>query len=45
VTLPGRGGAQGGLHPVSRTLERVEQLFASIGFVVADGPRDRDRLA
>ena len=38
VTLPGRGAAQGGLHPVSRTLERVEQLFASIGFVVADGP-------
>lgn len=38
VTLPGRGTAQGGLHPVSRTLERIEQLFASIGFVVADGP-------
>jgi len=38
VTLPGRGGVQGGLHPVSRTLERIEQLFASIGFVVADGP-------
>src|SRR5690606_13387959 len=32
VTLPGRGSTQGGLHPVSRTLERVEQLFASIGF-------------
>src|SRR5690606_31147828 len=27
VTLPGRGGVQGGLHPVSRTLERIEQLF------------------
>ncbi|MDA0235673.1 MAG: phenylalanine--tRNA ligase subunit alpha, partial [Proteobacteria bacterium] len=38
VTLPGRGGVQGGLHPVSRTLERVERLFGSIGFVVADGP-------
>jgi len=38
VTLPGRGGVQGGLHPVSRTLERIEQLFGSIGFVVADGP-------
>ena len=38
VTLPGRGTAQGGLHPVSRTLERVEALFRSIGFVVADGP-------
>jgi phenylalanyl-tRNA synthetase alpha chain len=38
VTLPGRGTAQGGLHPVSRTLERIEALFRSIGFVVADGP-------
>lgn len=38
VTLPGRGAAQGGLHPVMRTQERVEQLFRSIGFVVADGP-------
>ena len=38
VTLPGRGPRLGGLHPVSRTLERIEQLFASIGFVVADGP-------
>ncbi|CAI06582.1 phenylalanine--tRNA ligase subunit alpha [Aromatoleum aromaticum] len=38
VTLPGRGAAQGGLHPVSRTLERIEALFRSIGFVVADGP-------
>ena len=38
VTLPGRGASLGGLHPVSRTLERIELLFASIGFVVADGP-------
>ncbi len=38
VTLPGRGQGTGGLHPVSRTLERIEQLFRSIGFVVADGP-------
>lgn len=38
VTLPGRGTSQGGLHPVSRTLERIEGLFRSIGFVVADGP-------
>lgn len=38
VTLPGRGASQGGLHPVMRTQERVEQLFRSIGFVVADGP-------
>jgi phenylalanyl-tRNA synthetase alpha chain len=38
VTLPGRGEGMGGLHPVSRTLARIEQLFASIGFSVADGP-------
>ena len=38
VTLPGRGNGVGGLHPVSRTLERVEQIFHSLGFEVADGP-------
>jgi len=38
VTLPGRGNGLGGLHPVSRTLERVEQIFHSLGFEVADGP-------
>ena len=38
ITLPGRSEARGGLHPVTRTLERIESLFASIGFEVADGP-------
>ncbi|MCC6610999.1 MAG: phenylalanine--tRNA ligase subunit alpha [Burkholderiales bacterium] len=38
VTLPGRGLARGGLHPASRTLERIERIFRSIGFDVADGP-------
>ena len=38
VTLPGRGHGRGGLHPAMRTLERIEQLFRSIGFSVADGP-------
>ena len=38
VTLPGRGHEPGGLHPVTRTLERVEALFRSMGFAVADGP-------
>lgn len=38
VTLPGRGRSRGGLHPVIRSLDRVEQLFRSIGFEVADGP-------
>jgi len=38
VSLPGRGAATGGLHPVTLTIERVEQIFRSIGFDVADGP-------
>ncbi len=38
ITLPGRGEVRGGLHPVTRTLERIETLFRSIGFTVADGP-------
>lgn len=38
VTLPGRGETRGGLHPVTRSLERIEGLFRSIGFEVADGP-------
>ncbi len=38
VTLPGRGIGIGGLHPVTRTLERIEALFHSLGFEVADGP-------
>ncbi len=38
VTLPGRTELRGGLHPVTRTLERIESLFASIGFTAADGP-------
>ncbi len=38
VTLPGRQREPGGLHPVSLTLERIEQIFASMGFDVADGP-------
>jgi phenylalanyl-tRNA synthetase alpha chain len=38
VSLPGRGRAGGGIHPVMRTWERVEAIFRSIGFDVADGP-------
>ena len=38
VTLPGRGLGVGGLHPVTRTLERIETLFHSVGFDVANGP-------
>ena len=38
VTLPGRQRGQGGLHPVSLTLERIEAIFSSMGFEVAQGP-------
>lgn len=38
VSLPGRIAARGGLHPVSLTLERIEGVFGSMGFAVADGP-------
>ena len=38
VSLPGRQRPQGGLHPVSLTLERIEAIFGSMGFDVADGP-------
>jgi len=38
VTLPGRTRAVGGLHPVSLTLERIEAIFGSMGFDVAQGP-------
>lgn len=38
VTLPARSPGKGGLHPVTLTLNRIEQLFHSIGFEVAEGP-------
>ena len=38
ITLPGRGQDSGGLHPVTRTLQRIEQLFRQVGFEVAEGP-------
>ncbi|MDO7596596.1 MAG: phenylalanine--tRNA ligase subunit alpha [Pseudomonadota bacterium] len=42
VTLPGRGELTGGLHPVTRTLQRIEQYFQQIGFQVAEGPEIED---
>lgn len=42
VTLPGRGQDVGGLHPVTRTIQRIEALFTSIGFSVAEGPEVED---
>ena len=38
VSLPGRQHPHGGLHPVSLTLERIEAIFGSMGFDVAQGP-------
>ncbi|HEY1289232.1 MAG TPA: phenylalanine--tRNA ligase subunit alpha [Burkholderiales bacterium] len=38
VTLPARGVGRGGLHPVTRTWQRIEEIWRSIGFEVADGP-------
>ncbi|MGL5180853.1 phenylalanine--tRNA ligase subunit alpha [Herbaspirillum huttiense] len=38
ITLPGRGRGVGGIHPVMRSWQRVEEIFRSIGFDVADGP-------
>jgi phenylalanyl-tRNA synthetase alpha chain len=38
ITLPGRQRGNGGLHPVTRTIERIEAIFGSMGFDVADGP-------
>ncbi len=42
VTLPGRLRGSGGVHPISRTLERIEAIFGSMGFDVADGPEVED---
>jgi phenylalanyl-tRNA synthetase alpha chain len=42
VTLPGRGNASGGLHPVTRTMQRIQAFFASAGFEVAEGPEIED---
>ena len=42
VSLPGRGLRPGGLHPISRTLRRLEALFRDMGFEVADGPEVED---
>ncbi len=44
VTLPGRGQQAGGLHPVTRTMERIEELFSQMGFEVATGPEIEDEF-
>ena len=42
ITLPGRGSERGNLHPVSRTLERITDIFARLGYQLADGPEIED---
>jgi phenylalanyl-tRNA synthetase alpha chain len=42
VTLPGRGQRPGGLHPITRALQRIERLFANGGFSIAEGPEVED---
>ncbi|MEM1404538.1 MAG: phenylalanine--tRNA ligase subunit alpha [Pseudomonadota bacterium] len=42
VTLPGRDSAVGRIHPITRTIERIEEFFGAAGFSVADGPEVED---
>ncbi|ALQ95814.1 phenylalanyl-tRNA synthetase [Xylella fastidiosa] len=42
VTLPGRRGERGGLHPVTRTLERITEIFARLGYELVEGPEIED---
>jgi len=42
VSLPGRGQAGGGLHPVTLTLRRISRLFANVGFEIVEGPEIED---
>lgn len=42
VTLPGRGQVRGGRHPITRTLERIEDFFTQVGYSVEKGPEIED---
>ncbi|HEX7348948.1 MAG TPA: phenylalanine--tRNA ligase subunit alpha [Rhodanobacteraceae bacterium] len=42
VTQPGRDGQHGTLHPLTRTRERIEAIFAELGYTVAEGPEIED---
>lgn len=42
VTLPGRGAETGGLHPITRTMRRIESIFAAVGYKVEQGPEIED---
>ncbi|SHG43161.1 phenylalanyl-tRNA synthetase, alpha subunit [Hydrocarboniphaga daqingensis] len=42
VTLAGRGDGVGGIHPITRTIRRIEQLFGELGFATVEGPEIED---
>ncbi len=42
ITLPGRDAGLGGVHPVSRTMERIADIFGRLGYELADGPEIED---
>ena len=42
VTMPGRNAEHGSLHPLTRALERITNIFARLGYEVADGPEIED---
>ncbi|WP_028080455.1 phenylalanine--tRNA ligase subunit alpha [Solimonas soli] len=42
VTLPGRGEASGGLHPITRTIQRIAEIFGEMGFERVEGPEIED---
>ncbi len=42
VSLPGRNPGTGGLHPVTRTMNRIGEIFGGAGFRVAEGPEIED---
>ena len=44
ISLPGRGEAQGGLHPITATRLRIEEIFRRAGFEVAEGPEIEDEF-
>jgi len=42
VTLPGRGLGVGSIHPITRTIERMQAIFGVLGFDTAEGPEIED---
>ena len=42
VTLPGRKMDTGGLHPITMTIQRIQEIFAQLGFAMAEGPEIED---